>query len=64
MTTSTEDMHTFVPEKYWEFEKVFTKSTLNSLPAHMSYDHAINLDESFVLRQSKLYHCPQEGKRH
>jgi hypothetical protein len=63
MTTSSEDMCTFIPEKYWEFEKVFTKSAFDSLPAHTSYDHAINLDESFVPRQSKLYPLSQRGQK-
>jgi hypothetical protein len=63
MTTSAEDMHTFVPEKYWEFKKVFTKSAFDSLPTHTSYDHAINLDESFVLRQSKLYPLSPRGQK-
>jgi hypothetical protein len=63
MTTSAKDMRTFIPEKYWESEKVFTKSTFDSLPVHTSYDHAINLDESFMLRQSKLYPLsPREQK--
>jgi hypothetical protein len=63
MTMSAEDMCTFIREKYWEFEKVFTKSTFDSLPVHMSYDHAINLDESFVLRQSKLYPLSPRGQK-
>jgi hypothetical protein len=63
MTMSTEDMCTFVPEKYWEFKKVSTKSTFDSLPAHTSYDHAINLDKSFMPRQSKLYPLSPRGQK-
>jgi hypothetical protein len=48
-TMSSEDVHAFVPEKYREFEKVFIKSAIDSLPVHTSYDHAINLDELFIL---------------
>jgi hypothetical protein len=63
MTMSSEDMHVFVPEKYWEFEKVFTKSAFDSLPMHTSYDHANNLEKSFMLRQSKLYPLSPRGQK-
>jgi hypothetical protein len=55
-TTSLEDMHEFVPEKYWYFEDVFAKSIFNSLPVHTSYNHQINLDELFISHCSNL--CP------
>jgi hypothetical protein len=63
MITSLEDMCEFVPEKYWEFEDIFAKSIFDSLPVHTSYNHQINLDESFVPCCSKLYPLSLKGQR-
>jgi hypothetical protein len=48
-------MEKFVPLHFWDFEDVFTHSTFNSLPAHSSFDHQINLEETFVPQRGKIY---------
>ena len=50
-----QDMQAFVPPEYWEFSDVFLKTSFNALPPHSEFDHAINLDDSFVPQRSKIY---------
>jgi hypothetical protein len=50
-----EDMEKFVPPHFWDFEDVFTCTTFNSLLAHSSFNHQINLEESFVPQRGKVY---------
>jgi hypothetical protein len=58
-----EDMEKFVPLHFWDFEDVFTCTTFNSLPAHSSFNHQINLEESFIPQRGKVYVLsPQEQK--
>jgi hypothetical protein len=44
-TSVIEDMEKFVPPHFWDFEDIFTCTIFNSLPAHSSFDHQINLEE-------------------
>ena len=55
VTSVEDDMHSFVPEKYWEYSDIFIKSTFDSLPAHSEFDHAINLVPDFVPQHGKKY---------
>jgi hypothetical protein len=48
-------MEKFVPPHFWDFEDVFTCTTFNSLLAHSSFNHQINLEESFVPQRGKVY---------
>src|SRR6516225_8325103 len=50
-----QDMQAFVPPKYWEFSNVFLKTSFDALPPHSEFDHAINLDDSFIPQRSKIY---------
>jgi hypothetical protein len=50
-----EDMRKFVPPYFWEYKDVFTHDTFNSLPAHSTFDHQINLNESFIPQRGKIY---------
>jgi hypothetical protein len=54
-TSVREDMEKFVPLHFWDFEDVFTHTTFNSLLAHSSFDHQINLEESFIPQRGKVY---------
>jgi hypothetical protein len=45
----------FVPPHFWDFEDVFTCTMFNSLPAHYSLDHQINLEELFIPQRGKVY---------
>jgi hypothetical protein len=56
-------MEKFVPLHFWDFEDVFTRTTFNSLLAHSSFDHQINLEESFIPQKGKVYMLsPREQK--
>jgi hypothetical protein len=62
-TSAREDKEKFMPPHFWDFEDVFTPSTFNSLPAHSSFDHQINLEETFIPQRGKIYALsPQEQK--
>jgi hypothetical protein len=54
-TSAREDMEKLVPPHFWDFEDVFTCTTFNSLLAHSSFDHQINLEESFIPQRGKVY---------
>jgi hypothetical protein len=56
-------MHKFVPQCFWDYKDVFICKIFNSLPAHSSFDHQINLEESFVPQRGKVYAIsPREQK--
>ena len=37
-----------LPAEYAEYAQVFSKEATNHVPPSRPYDHAINLDESFI----------------
>ena len=41
--------------EYAEYAQVFSKEATNHIPPSQPYDHAINLDEAFILKIGKLY---------
>jgi hypothetical protein len=55
MTVLDEDMWAFIPKKFWEYAEVFIKLMFDSLPLHTEYNHAINLDMSFLPQRGKIY---------
>jgi hypothetical protein len=54
-TSAEEDMKKFVLPHFWEFKDIFTCTMFNSLLAHSSFDHKINLDETFIPQRGKIY---------
>ena len=44
-----------LPAEYAEYAQVFSKEATNHIPPSHPYDHAINLDNSFVPKIGKLY---------
>ena len=44
-----------LPQEYEPFAPVFSKEATTSLPPSQSYNHKINLDETFVPKIGKLY---------
>ena len=44
-----------LPAEYTEYARVFSKGATDHLPPLRPYDHAINLDESFIPKIGKLY---------
>jgi hypothetical protein len=59
-----EDMRKFVPPQYWEYKDVFKCETFNSLPAHSTFNHQINVDESFVPQRGKIYVLSLREQKH
>jgi hypothetical protein len=55
-TSVEEDMKKSVPPHFGEFRHVFTCVMFNSLLEHSSFDHQINLEETFILQRGKIYH--------
>jgi hypothetical protein len=55
-TSAEEDMKKFVPPHFWEFKDILTCTTFNSLLEYSSFDHQINLEETFVPQREKIYH--------
>ena len=52
-----------LPEKYNEFSSVFSEEEAHSFPPSQPYDHAINLNDSFVPKVGKIYPLtPKEQK--
>jgi hypothetical protein len=45
----------FVPQCFWDYKDVFTRKVFNSMLAHSSFNHQINLEESFVPQRGKVY---------
>ena len=41
--------------EYVEYAHIFSKETMDHIPPSRPYDHAINLDESFIPKIGKLY---------
>ena len=44
-----------LPAEYAEYAQVFSKEATDHVPPTHPYDHAINLDDSFVPKIGKLY---------
>ena len=44
-----------LPVEYTKFAQVFSKEATDHVPPPRPYDHAINLDKSFVPKIGKLY---------
>ena len=44
-----------LPVEYAEYAQVFSKEATDHVPPSRLYDHAINLDESFIPKIGKLY---------
>ena len=44
-----------LPEKYKEFSSVFSEEEAHCFLPSRPYDHAINLDDSFVPKVGKIY---------
>ena len=44
-----------LPAEYMEYARVFSKEAMDHIPPSRPYDHAINLDESFIPKIGKLY---------
>ena len=44
-----------LPAEYAEYAQVFSKEATGHIPPSRPYDHAINLDESFIPKIGKLY---------
>ena len=44
-----------LPAEYAEYAQVFSKEATDHVPPSRPYDHAINLDESFIPKIGKLY---------
>ena len=52
-----------LPERYKEFASVFSEEEAHHFPPSRSYDHTINLDDSFVPKVGKIYPLtPKEQK--
>ena len=52
-----------LPEIYEEFSSVFSEEEAHRFPPSRPYDHAINLDDSFVPKVGKIYPLtPKEQK--
>ena len=44
-----------LPAEYMEYAHVFSKEAIDHVPPSQPYNHAINLDESFIPKIGKLY---------
>ena len=44
-----------VPEKYYQWIKVFGKKQSERMPTRKVWDHTIDVKEGFVLRKEKVY---------
>ena len=45
-----------IPEKYWEYERLFTESSENqALSEHKSWDHEISLKEEATSEKLLIY---------
>ena len=44
-----------LPTEYVEYTHIFSKEATDHIPPSRPYDHAINLDESFIPKIGKLY---------
>jgi hypothetical protein len=52
---STEEELAQVPEAYYDFIDIFSKTASDLLPPHRSYDHKIILEKENILTYSPLY---------
>ena len=44
-----------VPKKFLKWRKVFGKVELKRMPTRKTWDHAIDLKETFKLRKERIY---------
>jgi len=51
-----------VPEKFYEWIKVFEKKQLERMPMRKLWDHAIDVKEGFILRKGKVYPLSREER--
>ena len=51
-----------VPEKFHKWIKVFSKKQSEQMPTRKIWDHAINMNEGFVLRKGKVYPLSREER--
>ena len=51
-----------VPERFYEWIKVFGKKQLERMPTRKVWDHAIDVKEGFVLKKRKVYPLLREEK--
>ena len=52
-----------VPERFYEWIKVFRKKQLERMPTRKVWDHAIDIKEMFVLKKGKVYPLSREEKK-
>jgi len=51
-----------VPERFYQWIKVFGKKQLERMPTRKLWDHAIDVKEGFMLRKGKVYPLSREEK--
>ena len=44
-----------IPDFRTDFANVFSEKTYNQLPSHRTFDHAINLKDTFIPKIAKVY---------
>jgi len=59
---SEEEIKKLVPEKFYQWIKIFGKKQSERMLIQKIWDHAIELKESFVLRKGKVYPLSREEK--
>ena len=52
-----------LPSEYNDFAQVFSKEVTDHIPPSRSYDHEINLDESFMPKIGKIYPLSPDEKK-
>ena len=52
---SEEEMKELVPEKFYQWIKVFGRKQSKRMPMRKVWDHAIEVKERFMLRKEKVY---------
>ena len=51
-----------VPERFYEWIKVFGKKQLERMPTRKVWDHTIDVKEGFVLKKGKVYLLSREER--
>jgi len=51
-----------VPEKFYQWIKIFGKKQFERMPMRKVWDHAIEVKEEFVLRKGKVYPLSREER--
>jgi deoxyuridine 5'-triphosphate nucleotidohydrolase len=58
-----EAMWQHIPKEYWDYKDVFSKETFDNLPKRSKFDHAVNLDKTFVPKHARPFLLsPREQK--